>query len=138
MLAFFTVQSNVLVGVTSAWLALRPEPGGTAQRSLRLTAPGGIVVTEIVFPRAAPGAGRAGCRRLRAPAAAHRLGGSVRLRVVGCWARASPSTGASRRGALVFPVAWLVFTLVGGAAIGFWPHPLLGADDFGFGVPLSA
>ena len=41
-------------------------------------------------------------------------------------------------GTLVFPVAWLVFTLVGGAAIGFWPHPLLGADDFGFGVPLSA
>ena len=41
-------------------------------------------------------------------------------------------------GALVFPVAWLVFTLVGGAAIGFWPHPSLGADDFGFGVPLSA
>ena len=128
----------LLVGVISAWLALRPELGGTAQRSLRLTAPAGILMTKMVFPRAAPGAGRAGCRHLRAPVDAHRLGGGVRLRVVGCRARTSPSTGAARRGALVFPVAWLVFTLVGGAAIGFWPHPLPGADDFGFGVPLSA
>ena len=63
-------------------------------------------------------------------------------RCVSGWLAVGPARhhrpARQRRGALVFPVAWLVFTLVGGAAIGFWPHPLLGADDFGFGVPLSA
>ena len=136
MLAFLTVQSNELVGVTSAWLALRPEPGGTTQRSLRLTAPVGILMTEIVFPRAAPAAGVQGAATF-----AHLLPHTVWAE--GCvsgWLAVGPARHhrpAHRGGgALVFPVAWLV-TLVGGAAIGFWPHPSLGADDFGFGVPLS-
>ena len=45
VLAFFTMQSIVLIGVTTAGLALRPEPGSTAQRSLRLAALVEISVT---------------------------------------------------------------------------------------------
>jgi len=47
--AFFTVQSNVLVGVTSLLLAVRPEPGGLLRRTLRLDALLGIAVTGVVF-----------------------------------------------------------------------------------------
>ena len=136
VMAFFTVQSNVLVGVTSAWLALHPAPGGTAQRSLRLAALVGISVTGIVFHLV--------LRQLQdlqgAAAFADLLLHTVSpFLCVSGWLLFGPRGAIDRRvvaGALVFPVAWLVFTLVRGAAVGFWPYPFLNADDLGFGVVL--
>lgn len=94
-------------------------------------------MTEIVFPACC-----ARCRTCRVPPP---------LPTCCCalsrWLGASPGGCPSGRcgtidrriavGTLVFPVAWLVFTLVRGAAIGFWRHPFRGAGDLGSGVVLS-
>ncbi|MEO7745024.1 MAG: Pr6Pr family membrane protein [Actinomycetota bacterium] len=134
--AFFTVQSNVLVAVTSARLALRPEPGGAGQRALRLAALVGIAVTGVVFHLA--------LRQLQdlqgyaafADLLLHTL--SPLLCVAG-WVCFGPRGAVDRRavvGALAFPIAWLVFTLVRGAAVGFWPYPFLNVDVLGLGAVL--
>jgi hypothetical protein len=46
--SFFTIQSNVLVAITSAQLARRPDRDGPVWRVLRLDALVGIAVTGIV------------------------------------------------------------------------------------------
>ena len=136
MLAFFTVQSNILVGVTSALLALRPEPGGTVQRALRLAALVGITVTGVVFHLV--------LRQLQdlqgyaafADLLLHTV--SPVLCVVG-WVFFGPRGAVDRRvvaGALVFPVAWLGFTLIRGAAVRFRPYPFVDVDDLGLGPVL--
>ena len=40
--------------------------------------------------------------------------------------------GGDVLGALVFPVAWLVYTLVRGAATGFYPYPFLDVGEQGY------
>ena len=34
---------------------------------------------------------------------------------------------------LAFPILWLAYTLVRGAATGFYPYPFVDADDLGYG-----
>lgn len=134
--AFFTVQSNVLVAMTSARLALRPEPGGAVHRALRLAALVGIAVTGVVFHLA--------LRQLQdlqgyaafADVLLHTL--SPLLCVAG-WVCFGPRGAVDRRavvGALAFPIAWLVFTLLRGAVVGFWPYPFLNVDVLGLGAVL--
>src|SRR5580700_1317253 len=47
--SFFTIQSNLLCGIVSAQLAVRPDRDGVAWRPLRLAALIGITVTGIVY-----------------------------------------------------------------------------------------
>jgi hypothetical protein len=47
--SYFTIQSNVLVLVTSGVLCIRPDASGTLWRVLRLAALCGITVTGIVY-----------------------------------------------------------------------------------------
>ena len=49
VLSFFTVQSNILSGVTSAQLARTPNRDGGGWRAARLAALFGITVTGIVY-----------------------------------------------------------------------------------------
>ncbi len=135
--AFFTVQSNVLVAVTSALLALRPDPGGVVERALRLAALVGITVTGVVFHLVLRQ-----LQDLQGYAAfvdllLHTV--SPVLCVVG-WLLLGPRDAIDRRvvaGALVFPVAWLALTLVRGAVVGFWPYPFVDVDDLGIGPVLA-
>ncbi len=34
---------------------------------------------------------------------------------------------------IVFPVLWLVFTLIRGAFVGFYPYPFVDVDEHGYG-----
>lgn len=131
--AYFTVQSNVLVGLTSLWLALRPEPGSALQRTLRLAGLVGIAVTGVVFHVA--------LRQLQdlkgAAATADLLlhTASPLLCVIG-WLLLGPRGGLGRRivlWSLAFPLAWLAFTLIRGPLVGFWPYPFLDVDVLGWG-----
>lgn len=131
--AFFTVQSNVLVGVTSLLLAVRPEPGGLLRRTLRLDALLGIAVTGVVFHLALRQ-----LQDLRGSAAfadllLHTV--SPVMCVLG-WLLLGPRGGVSGRvvaWALAFPLLWLAFTLVRGSIIGFWPYPFVDVDALGLG-----
>jgi hypothetical protein len=49
VLSFFTIQSNILSGITSAQLARNPNRDGRIWRAVRLDALFGITVTGIVY-----------------------------------------------------------------------------------------
>lgn len=131
--AFFTVQSNLIVGATSLVLALRSEPGGQLLRVLRLDGVLGIAVTGVVFHLALRGLqdlhGTAAFADLLLHTVSPVLG-------VGGWLLFGPRRALDRRViaySLLFPVAWLVFTLLRGSAVGFWPYPFVDVDHLGLG-----
>lgn len=135
--AFFTVQSNVLVCLTSLWLAVRPDTTGTLLRTLRLDALLGISVTGVVFHLALRQ-----LQDLRGEAAVADFllhTASPVLCVLG-WLLLGPRGAVDGRviaWALLFPVAWSAGTLLRGSALGFWPYPFLNADDLGWARALT-
>ena len=130
--AYFTVQSNLLVLVSCAWLAVRPEPAGTLPRALRLAGLLGITVTGVVFHVALRQ-----LQDLQGSAAVADLllhTASPLLTVLG-WLVFGPRRALGRRvvaWTLVFPVGWLALTLLRGPATGFWPYPFVDVDDLGW------
>ncbi len=129
---FFTIQSNVIVGVTSLLLAIDPHRSSTVFRVLRLDALISIAVTFVVFHIAL-----AGLQDLHGGAAfadfmLHTA--SPILCVLG-WALFGPRSPASIRVVLltlIFPVAWLAFTLIRGPIVDFYPYPFLDVRDHGY------
>ncbi|WP_332643589.1 Pr6Pr family membrane protein [Aeromicrobium sp.] len=47
--SYFTIQSNILVMIAAALIAVRPDRGGTAFRILRMAGLVGITITGIIF-----------------------------------------------------------------------------------------
>ena len=131
--AYFTVLSNLLVGVTTARLASRLEVGSLFDRALRLAALVGIAVTGVVYHTV--------LRQLAdlqgAAAFADLLLHTVSpVMCVAGWLLLGPRGGADRRAAawaVLFPVLWLAFTLVRGSIVGFWPYPFVNVDELGLG-----
>jgi hypothetical protein len=129
---FFTIQSNVIVGVTSLLLAIDPHRSSTVFRVFRLDAVISIAVTFVVFHVAL-----AGLQDLHGGAAfadlmLHTV--SPVLCVLG-WALFGPRSPATTRVvllALIFPLAWLAFTLIRGPIVDFYPYPFLDVRDHGY------
>ncbi|WP_062351541.1 Pr6Pr family membrane protein [Pseudoxanthomonas mexicana] len=131
--SYFTVQSNLLVLAAAISLVMRPDRDGALWRVLRLDALLGIAVTGVVF--------------------ATLLSGLVQPSGIGIWINAGfhqfspvwalagwlllgprPRIDARTiRWAFVWPVAWLVYTMVHGALTGWYPYPFLNADTLGYG-----
>ncbi|WP_375000965.1 Pr6Pr family membrane protein [Aeromicrobium sp. CTD01-1L150] len=114
LFSYFTIQSNILVMVTAALIAVRPDRHGRAWGILRLAALVGITVTGVVYAVAiGPYVSLAGAAwwydkifHYVVPGMA--VLGHVALR---------PRTGFERRD-LVFiawPIIWLAYTMVRGA-----------------------
>ncbi len=134
--AYFTVQSNLLVGATSLVLALRPASGGLLLITLRLDGVLGIAVTGVVFHLALNSLqdlhGTAAFADLLLHTASPVLG-------VGGWLLFGPRRSVDRAViayALIFPIAWLAFTLLRGSAVGFWPYSFVDVDELGLGRTL--
>ena len=132
LFCFFTILTNVLVGATSAALALHPERRSRLFAVLRLDAIMGIAVTAAVYHSVL-----SGLYDLRgAEAVANQLFHTVvpTLALVG-WALFGPR-GLVDRGvvalSLVYPLAWLAFTLVRGAIIGWYPYPFTDVAELGY------
>jgi hypothetical protein len=81
--AFFTIQSNLIVGVTTALLALKPSLSGIVFATARLT---GVVTSSQAV-----------------------------------------------RWSLLFPVCWLIFTLIRGAVVNWYPYPFIDVTKIGYG-----
>lgn len=136
--AYFTIQSNLLVAVVSAQLARDPARDGATWRVLRLAALVGITVTGLVhFVLLRPlldldGADWAADKLL------HMV---VPVLAVAGWVAFGPRPRVTRRVALLtlaWPVAWLVVTLVVGAATGWYPYPFLDHREDGTGAVVVA
>lgn len=131
--AFFTVMSNLLLGATSLMLAIRTERTSTVFWGLHLSAVLSIAVVGIVFHIAlAPLYEFAGLAAV-ANVLLHTvvpLMGPIGWLVFGPRGRTNPRVvGWS----IVYPVLWLVFTLIRGPLAGDWyPYPFLEVVAHGY------
>jgi hypothetical protein len=131
--AFFTIQSNLLIGFSALLLAIRLERSSTAFAVVRLTGMVAILVTGIVF--------HAALAQLLNLSGWARLGNDLVhtivpvMAVIG-WLTAGPRGLVSTRVvwlSLIFPICWLAFTLIRGAVIGWYPYPFIDVGQIGYG-----
>lgn len=131
--AFFTVESNLLVGLATLFLAVRLDRSSTRFAVLRLSGLVAITITGIVFH-----AVLAQTLNLKNwDAVGNELVHTVVpvMAVVG-WLLIGPRRIVSARVAwlsLIFPVCWLSFTLIRGAIIHWYPYPFIDVTQLGYG-----
>ena len=125
LVSYFTIQSNLLVAVTTAQLARHPAGDGSVWRVLRVAGVVGITVTGVVhFLLLRPlldldGADYAADKLLHMVVPV--------LAVLG-WAVFGPRPRISGRDvalAICWPLVWLTWTLAVGALSGWYPYPFL-------------
>ena len=131
--AYFTIQSNLLLGGTALVLALQPgRSGGELFKTLRLNGVLCIAVTGIVYHAVLAGlddlSGWAWVSNFLLHTAAPVAGvlgwllfgprGETDWRIVG-WS-------------IVFPLLWLAFTLIRGEFVGFYPYPFTDVGLHGY------
>jgi hypothetical protein len=131
--AYFTILSNLLVGGVHLVLALRPERDSTLLRVLVLDAVVSIAVTGIVFNLVLAQTVHPTGINAVANTLCHIV--TPLLAVIG-WLLFGPRGRV--RGDLVllsaaYPLAWLAFTLVRGAFIGWYPYPFVDVVALGYG-----
>jgi hypothetical protein len=132
LLAFFTIDSNLIVGVTSLLLALRLSRSSTVFSVARMTGLVAITITGIVYHVALRGLFELDSWALAADMILHTV---VPILAVVGWLSFGPGRLTSRRIAVlsvIFPVAWLGFTLIRGAAIGWYPYPFIDVAKIGY------
>ncbi|SEF27131.1 hypothetical protein SAMN05421837_103649 [Amycolatopsis pretoriensis] len=132
LLCFFTIDSNLLVAITSALVALGVARGRLFT-VLWLDALVGIIVTGIVYQVALAGLYELHGLPLFSDTMLHKV--TPILFVLG-WLLAAPRgvlTWSTVWWSLLYPLAWLAFTLPRGALTGFYPYPFVDAGALGYG-----
>lgn len=132
MFCFFTIQSNVLVGVISLLAAIRPNRTSMAFHVFRLVALVCIVVTGVVF-------------HLVLASQSHSVGAGAFANVVQHtivpimypvgWLVFGPRgllTGRHVAWAIVPPVGWLVYTFIRGPIVHWYPYPFMNVITIGY------
>jgi hypothetical protein len=135
--AFFTIQSNLLVGIACVLLVIKLDRQSFAFAVLRLTGLIGITVTFVVFHVALArlldldGWAQAGNQFQ------HTI--SPIMAIVG-WLCFGPRGLTSRRAAVVsiiFPVLYFAFCLIRGPLASHWyPYPFIDVQKIGYGPVL--
>ena len=133
--SFFTIESNMLCGVVSALLATKPDGDSPVFRILRLDALFGITVTGIVYATVlAPIHEPKGWAEISSNTVFHYV---VPIMTVVGWLLFGPrpriTAGVVYR-SLLWPVAWLGYTLVRGAVWNWYPYPFLDVPTHGYGT----
>jgi len=135
--AFFTIQSNLLLGGTCLLLALDPDRWQSMLfKTLRLNGVLCIAVTGIVYHLVLAGTVELSGAGAFANLVVHTI--TPLLGVLG-WLIFGPRGQTDRRvvgWSLVFPLAWLVFTLIRGEGTGFYPYPFVDVSEHGYGKVL--
>jgi hypothetical protein len=130
--SYLTIWSNVLGAVTAAALAIDPGRDGRIWRALRLDAVvllagGGVVHWFVLRPLL-----HLNGADLLADRLLHIV---VPLLVVTGWLVSGPRGRAGwgdLGGFLVLPAVWLAYTLIRGAAAGWYPYPFVDAATHGY------
>lgn len=129
---YFTIQSNALVLASTIPLAGDPAHDGRWWRVVRLAAVVGITITAVVhFVALRPLLSLEGLNQL-ADTLLHVV---VPVLTVLGWLAFGPRPRVdvpSAAKVLLWPVAWLAFTLVVGAATDWYPYPFLDPDTNGW------
>jgi hypothetical protein len=132
LVSYFTIQSNVLVLVTAAAIVLRPDTDGPVWRVLRLDAVLGILITGIVYTTVLAGLNDPQGAAAFANAGLHYF--SPWWALAG-WLLFGPRPRIDRRtlrGAVLWPVLWIGYTLLHGAVTGWYPYPFTDVGELGY------
>jgi hypothetical protein len=129
---FFTIQSNILVGVATLLLAIRLDRTSLLFRVVRMMGMVGIVVTAIVYHVAIRAFLHLDSWAL---AADHTLHLVVPVLAVYGWLRHGPRGLASPQVArltVLFPLAYFAFSIVRGAIIDWYPYTFVDVTTLGY------
>ncbi|MFI6515834.1 Pr6Pr family membrane protein [Spirillospora sp. NPDC050679] len=136
LFSYFTIQSNLLVLATSLLLAVRPRRTGGLWRAVRLDALLGITVTGLVFATVlAPNLHLTG-PALACTVAFHYVSPPATLLGWLLVEERSPFTKGDLAWSLLWPTAWIDYTLAHGAATGWYPYPFLDVVALGYPAAL--
>jgi hypothetical protein len=130
--SYFTVESNIFVGVATGMLAFRQDRDGPFWRVLRIGSMFGITVTLIMYHFfLAPLAAFTGV------AAASNVGLHyvVPIFAIVGWVLFGPHPRVTWKALLlagIWPLAFMVLTVAQGAITGFYPYPFVNIDKLGF------
>ncbi|MCW2542409.1 MAG: hypothetical protein JWN95_4134 [Frankiales bacterium] len=133
VLSFFTIQSNILSAVVSAQLARDPQRDGPAWRALRSTTLLGITVTGVVYGTVLAKVHEpSGWQQVFTNTVFHYI---VPIMMVLGWLLFGPRRRicpATIGWSLLWPLAWLVYTLIRGASTDWYPYPFLDVITHGY------
>jgi hypothetical protein len=129
---YFTIESNLLVCVSSARLALGRDLTTLAWRAVRLAGMSGIVVTGLVYVVALRPISDVHGWAAVADAGLHYVSPVL---AVAAWVVAGPRRRIDRSvvlAASAWPVAWLGWVLIVGAWTDYYPYPFIDVADVGY------
>jgi hypothetical protein len=133
---YFTIESNLLVCVSTTWLALGRDLTTLAWRVVRLAGLVGVTVAGIVYLIALrPISDTEGWSAV-SDAGLHYV--SPVVAVVG-WLVVGPRRRIDRMvvlTTLVWPAAWFAWVLTVGAISDYYPYPFIDVADLGYGQAL--
>ncbi|NJC65625.1 Pr6Pr family membrane protein [Planosporangium flavigriseum] len=138
-LCYFTIESNVLIAVTTALLAIRLTRTSPVFGVFRVAGVVGIAITALVYHTVLAGLAHLTGWWVVTDALLHTV---VPAMAILGWLLFGPRRAASWRLtalSLVYPVGYLVITLIRGALVGWYPYPFVDVDQLGYpGVLLNA
>jgi hypothetical protein len=134
VLSFFTIQSNLLSGVTSAQLARNLSRDGRVWRAVRLAALFGITVTGIVYGTVLAKIHEPhGWQETSTNTVFHYI---VPIMMVVGWMMFGPRRRIEGRTialAMLWPVAWFAYILIYGRITKWYPYPFVDVTTHGYG-----
>lgn len=133
MLFYFTIQSNVIVAVTTLLLAVRLDRSSAVFRYFRLAGVVGITVTGVVYRAVLADNAHFVGLGVVADTLLHAV---VPVLAVLGWAVFGPRRQFTWRLApavLIHPALWLTLTLVRGSLIDWYPYYFVDASRVGYG-----
>lgn len=136
LFSYFTVQSNLLVGVVSVLLVVRPARDGAVFRVARLDALLCIAVTGVVYQTVLRGIAELSAAGQVSDLLLHLL---APLLALVAWVLVGPRPrvdAATVWWSLAYPLAWIAYTFVRGAVVGWYPYPFLDVTTLGLGPAL--
>jgi len=137
--SFFTIQSSFIAAAVSVWggvAALRHPVDGQLLTSVRMSVLTYAVVTAAVYNGLLRGIPAEGYVGLQWPGELMHVW--VPLAILLDWILSpgrAPLRWTALRVVIVYPIAWLVYTFIKGAATGWFPYPFLEPES---GIPSIA
>jgi hypothetical protein len=134
--AFFTIQSNLIVGFTSLLLAVKVDRSSNVFKVARLTGLVAIALTGVVYHIAIAHLLELDSWDLAGDQLVHTV---VPILAVVGWLMFGPrglTSGRIARLSLIFPIAWFAFTLLRGSIIHWYPYTFIDVVKLGYAKAL--
>lgn len=138
LFSYFTIDSNLLVGVTSALLLARPLRGGRVFSVLRLVGLLCIAVTGVVYHTVLTGLHDLTPSGAFANLMLHT---TVPAAAIAAWLLVGPRprvTWVTVAWAVAPPMTWIAYTFARGAVVGWYPYPFLDVTQVGYASALGS